>query len=188
MTKRKSFRRVSVLGLALLLIVFSLVGCARRNSVSLRIVSAYSGKGVGNATLTFTGSSGSESLSSDATGMVSGRVEADRIQMTVEAAGYQNGFVQVADLTQLPSTVQLTPLFLGAGTVTSAGQPIAGASVTVWNTTTTTRADGTFTFEGLAEGTYAGRVTKQGFADATFNLAVGKSAKPVKVALEEGQL
>jgi hypothetical protein len=120
--------------------------------------------------------------------MVSGRVEADRIQLIVEATGYQKAFIQVVDLTQLPTTVQLAPLFLGAGTVTSGGQPIAGASVTVWNTTTATSSDGTFTFEGLAEGTYAGRVTKQGFADATFNLVVGKDAKAIKVTLQEGQL
>ncbi|MBA4364608.1 MAG: hypothetical protein C0398_01200 [Coprothermobacter sp.] len=176
------------LGLALLLVMFSLAGCARRNVVSLRIVSAYSGKGVANATLTFTGSGGSESLGSDATGTVLGRVQADRIQLSVEAAGYQKAFIQVADLTQLPTTVQLAPLFLGAGTVTSGGQPIAGASVTVWNTTTATGSDGTFTFEGLAEGTYVGRVTKQGFADATFDLVVGKNTKAVKVTLQEGQL
>src|SRR5450756_501687 len=176
------------LGLALLLVIFSLAGCARRGAVSLRIVSAYSGKGVANATLTFTSSSGSETLSSDATGTVSGQVQADRTQMGVEATGYQNAFIQVADLTKLPTTVQLTPLFLGVGTVTSGGQPIAGASVTVWNTTTTTEPDGTFTFEGLAEGTYAGRATKQGFADATFDLVVGKNAKAVKVTLQEGQL
>jgi len=188
MMKRTAFHRVMALGLALLLVIFSLAGCARRNAVSLRIVSAHSGKGVANAALTFTGFSGSESLSSDATGMVSGRVEADRIQLSVEATGYQKAFIQVVDLTQLPTTVQLAPLFLGAGTVTSGGQPIAGASVTVWNTTTATRSDGTFTFEGLAEGTYAGRVTKQGFADATFNLVVGKDAKAIKVTLQEGQL
>ena len=188
MTKRMTFRRALTLGLALLLVVFSLAGCARRNAVSLRIVSTYSGKGVANAALTFTGASGSESLTSDATGTASGQVQADRVQLSVEAAGYQKAFLQVADLTQLPATVQLAPLFLGAGTVTSGGQPIAGASVTVWNTTTTTKADGTFTFEGLAEGTYAGRVTKQGFADATFNLVVGKGAKPVKITLAEGQL
>ena len=188
MVKRTTFRRGLALGLALLLVMFSLAGCARRNPVSLRIVSAYSGKGVANAALTFTGSSGSESLGSDATGTVSGQVEADRTQMSVEATGYQKAFIQVVDLTQLPTTVQLAPLFLGAGTVTSGGQPIAGASVTVWNTTTATGSDGTFTFEGLAEGTYAGRVTKQGFADATFDLVVGKNAKAIKVTLQEGQL
>ena len=188
MMKRTTFHRALALGLTLLLVMFSLAGCARRNAVSLRIVSAYSGKGVANATLTFTGSSGSESLGSDATGTVSGQVQADRIQMSVEATGYQKAFIQVADLTQLPTTVQLAPLFLGAGTVTSGGQPIAGASVTVWNTTAATGSDGTFTFEGLAEGTYAGRVTKQGFADATFNLIIGKNAKAVKVTLQEGQL
>jgi hypothetical protein len=188
MMKRTTFHRALALGLALLLVMFSLAGCARRNAVSLRIVSDYSGKGIANATLTFTGSSGSESLRSDATGTVSGQIEADRTQMSVEATGYQKAFVQVADLTQLPTAVQLTPLFLGAGTVTSGGQPIAGASVTVWNTTTTTGSDGTFTFEGLAEGTYAGRVTKQGFADATFDLVIGKNAKEVKVTLQEGQL
>lgn len=188
MMKRTTFHRVLALGLALLLVIFSLAGCARRNAVSLRIVSGYSGKGVANATLTFTSSSGSETLSSDATGTVSGQVEADRTQMGVEATGYQKAFIQVADLTQLPTTVQLAPLFLGAGTVISGGQPIVGASVTVWNTTTTTGPDGTFTFEGLAEGTYAGRVTKQGFADATFDLVIGKNAKAVKVTLQEGQL
>src|SRR5659263_146280 len=145
------------LALALLLVVFSLAGCAHPDAVSLRILSAYSGKGVANATLTFTGSSGSETLSSDATGTVSGQVEADRTQMGVEATGYQKAFMQVTDLTKLPATVQLTPLFLGVGTVKSGGQPVVGASVTVWNTTTTTGSDGTFTFEGLAEGTYAGR-------------------------------
>ena len=176
------------LGLALLLVIFSLAGCARRSAVSLRIVSAYSGKGVANATLTFTGSSGSETLSSDATGTVSGQVEADRTQMGVEATGYQKAFMQVTDLTKLPATVQLTPLFLGVGTVKSGGQPVVGASVTVWNTTTTTGTDGTFTFEGLAEGTYAGRVTKQGFADATFDLVIAKNAKAVNVTLQEGQL
>jgi hypothetical protein len=176
------------LSLAVLLFMLSLTGCARRSVVSLRIVSAYSGKGVANAALTFTGSSGSESLGSDVTGTVLGRVQADRIQLSVEATGYQKAFIQVTDLTQLPTTVKLAPLFLGAGTVTSGGQPIAGASVTVWNTTTATGSDGTFTFEGLAEGTYAGRVTKQGFADATFELIVGKTVKAVKVALQEGQL
>jgi len=102
MMKRTAFHRVMALGLALLLVIFSLAGCARRNAVSLRIVSAHSGKGVANAALTFTGFSGSESLSSDATGMVSGRVEADRIQLSVEATGYQKAFIQVMDLTQLP--------------------------------------------------------------------------------------
>jgi len=140
------------LGLALLLVIFSLAGCARRSAVSLRIVSVYSGKGVANATLTFTGSSGSETLSSDATGTVSGQVEADRTQMGVEATGYQKAFMQVTDLTKLPATVQLTPLFLGVGTVKSGGQPVVGASVTVWNTTTTTGSDGTFTFEGSQKG------------------------------------
>src|SRR5450830_514227 len=200
MMKRTTFHRAEAhlalnqrarglaLGLALLLVVFSLAGCARRDAVSLRIVSAYSGKGVANATLTFTGSSGSETLSSDATGTVSGQVEADRTQMGVEATGYQKAFMQVTDLTKLPPTVQLTPLFLGVGTVKSGGQPVVGASVTVWNTTTTTGSDGTFTFEGLAEGTYAGRATKQGFADATFDLVIGKNAKAVKVTLQEGQL
>jgi hypothetical protein len=188
MMKRTTFHQALTLGLALMLVIFSLTGCARRNAVSLRIVSAYSGKGVANATLTFTGSSGSEFLGSDATGTVSGRVQADRIQMSVDATGYQRAFIQVADLTQLPTTVQLTPLFLGSGTVTSGGQPVAGASVTVWNTTTATGLDGTFTFEGIAEGTYAGRVTKQGFADATFDLIIGKNAKAVKVTLQEGQL
>ena len=176
------------LSLVLLLVAFSLAGCARRNTVSLRIVSAYSGKGVPNATLIFTGSSGSESISSDATGTVSGQVQADRTQVGVEAIGYQKAFVQVADLTQLPTTVQLAPLFLGVGTVTSGGQPVSGASVTVWNTTTTTGSAGTFTFEGLAEGTYVGRVMKQGYADATFDLIVGKGAKAAKVVLQEGQL
>ena len=108
--------------------------------------------------------------------------------MGVEATGYQKAFMQVTDLTKLPATVQLTPLFLGVGTVKSGGQPVVGASVTVWNTTTTTGADGTFTFEGLAEGTYAGRVTKQGFADATFDLVIVKNAKAVNVTLQEGQL
>jgi hypothetical protein len=188
MMKRMTFHRVLALGLALLLVVFSLAGCAHRDAVSLRILSAYSGKGVANATLTFTGSSGSETLSSDATGTVSGQVEADRTQLGVEATGYQKAFTQVTDLTKLPATVQLTPLFLGVGTVTSGGQPVAGASVTVWNTTATTGTDGTFAFEGLAEGTYAGRVTKQGFADATFDLVIGKNAKAVNVTLQEGQL
>lgn len=188
MTKRMIFHRALGLGLALLLMVLWLAGCATRNPVSLRIVSAYSGKGIANATLTFTGSTGSESLASDATGTVSGRVQADRTQLTVEATGYQQALIQVANLTQLPTTVQLAPLFLGAGTVTSGGQPIAGASVIVWNMTTTTGPNGTFTFEGLAEGTYAGRITKRGFADATFNLVVGKNAKAVKVTLQEGQL
>jgi hypothetical protein len=184
---RKSPRGLA-LGLALLLVVFSLAGCAHRDAVSLRILSAYSGKGVANATLTFTGSSGSETLSSDATGTASGQILADRTQLGVEAAGYQKVFLQVADLTKLPTTVQMTPLFLGTGTVTSGGRPVAGASVTVWNTTTTTGTDGTFAFEGLADGTYAGRITKQGFADATFDLVIGKNAKAVKVTLQEGQL
>jgi hypothetical protein len=200
MMKRKTFHRGEAplaweksarglaLSLAVLLAMFSVTGCARRNVVSLRIESAYSGKGVANAALTFTGSSGSESLGSDETGNVLGRVQADRIQLSVEATGYQTAFIQVTDLAQLPTTVKLAPLFLGAGTVTSGGQPIAGASVTVWNTTTATGLDGTFTFEGLAEGTYAGRVTKQGFADATFELVVGKTVKAVKVALQERQL
>ena len=85
MMKRTTFHRAEAhlalnqrarglaLGLALLLVIFSLAGCARRNAVSLRIVSAYSGKGVANATLTFTSSSGSETLSSDATGTVRDR-------------------------------------------------------------------------------------------------------------------
>ena len=188
MMKRMTFHRVLALGLALLLVVFSLAGCAHRDAVSLRILSAYSGKGVANATLTFTGSSGSETLSSDATGTASGQILADRTQLGVEAAGYQKVFLQVADLTKLPTTVQMTPLFLGTGTVTSGGRPVAGASVTVWNTTTTTGTDGTFAFEGLADGTYAGRITKQGFADATFDLVIGKNAKAVKVTLQEGQL
>jgi len=188
MINRTSLHRAFALGLALLLVVFALGGCARRNTVSLRIVSAYSGKGVPGATLIFTGSSGSESLSSDATGTVSGKVQADRTQVDVEAIGYQKAFVQVADLTQLPATVQLSPLFLGAGTVTSGGQPVSGASVNVWNTTTTTGSTGTFTFEGLAEGTYVGRVMKQGYADATFDLIVGKDAKAARIVLQEGQL
>src|ERR1035437_7134055 len=97
MMKRMTFHRVLALGLALLLVVFSLAGCAHRDAVSLRILSAYSGKGVANATLTFTGSSGSETLSSDATGTVSGQVEADRTQLGVEATGYQKAFTQVTE-------------------------------------------------------------------------------------------
>lgn len=183
----KSVRGLA-LGLALLLVVFSLTGCARHNSVSFRIISAYSGKGISNAILTFTGISGSESLSSDSTGVVSGQIQIDRTQVNVEAVGYQKVVLQVADLAQLPTTVQMTPLFLGAGTVTFGGQAVAGASVTVWDITTTTGSDGTFAFEGLAEGTYTGRVAKRGFADATFSLVVGKNAKTVTVTLQEGQL
>ena len=188
MMKRMTFHGALALGLALLLVTFYFAGCARSNAVSLRIVSAHSGRSVANAKLTFTGSSGSKILSSDATGTVSGQVQADRTQLNVEATGYQKAFIQVTDLMHLPTTVQLSPLFLGAGMVTSGGQPIVGASVTVWNTTTVTGSGGTFTFEGLAEGTYAGRVTKQGFADATFDLVVGKQAKAVKVTLLEGKL
>ncbi len=188
MMKRNITRRALALGLTLLLVVTMLAGCARRSAVSLRVVSAYSGKGISGAALTFTGEAGSESLGADATGAVSGQVQADLTQVTVEAPGYQQQFLQVEDLSQLPATVKLTPQYLGTGTVTSDGQPVSGASVVVWNTTVTTGTDGTFTFEGLAEGTYTGRVTKQGFADATFDLVVGKGTKPVKVVLQEGQL
>jgi hypothetical protein len=188
MMKRNITRRALALGLTLLLVVAALAGCARRSAVSLRVVSAYSGKGISGAALTFAGGTGSESLRSDATGAVSGQIQADLTQLTVEASGYQKVFLQVGDLSQLPSSVKLTPLYLGTGTVTCAGQPVAGASVTVWNMMVTTGNGGTFTFEGLADGTYTGRVTRQGFADATFDLVIGKGTKPVKVVLQEGQL
>ncbi len=188
MMKRIVMRRAAALGLALLFVVTALAGCARRSAVSLMIVSSYSGGGISGAVLTFAGGTGAESLSSDAAGVASGQVQADRTQLTVEAAGYQKAFLQVGELAQLPDTVKLTPLYLGTGIVLSDGEPVAGASVNVWNTTVTTGTDGSFTFEGLKEGTYTGRVTKQGFADATFNLVIGKGTKPVNVALQEGQL
>lgn len=188
MMKRITARRALALGLTLLLVITALSGCARRTAVSLRIVSSYSGKGIAGAALTFSGGTGSESLGSDATGAVTGQVQADLTQLTVEAQGYQKVFLQVEDLAQLPALVKMTPMYLGTGIVTSDGQAVGGASVTVWNTTVTTATDGTFTFEGLKEGTYTGRVTKQGFADATFDLVIGKGTKPVKVMLQEGQL
>ncbi|MHB8071159.1 MAG: carboxypeptidase regulatory-like domain-containing protein [Candidatus Cryosericum sp.] len=188
MMKRNTTRRALALGLALLLVVTAITGCARRTAVSLRVISSYSGKGISGAALTFAGSTVSQSLGSDTTGAVAGQIQADLTQLTVEAPGYQKVFLQVGDLSQLPSTVKLTPQYLGTGAVTSDGQAVAGASVTVWNTTVTTGTDGTFTFEGLAEGTYTGRVTKQGFADATFDLVIGNTEKPVKVVLQEGQL
>ncbi len=188
MMKRVFRRRVLALGIALLVVATGQSGCVRRVSVSFRVVSSYSGKGVSGATVTFDNSGDSQMLSSDATGTVSGQVQADRIQLSVEATGYQTTFLQVADLAELPPSIQVAPLFLGAGTVISGGQPVAGATVTVWNIAVMTGSDGSFAFEGLAEGTYAGRVTKQGYADATFDLVVGKGANPVRVVLEEGQL
>jgi len=188
MMKRNSARRALVLGLTLLLVITALAGCARRTPISLRVISAYSGKAIAGAELTFSGGTGSQSLGSDATGAAAGQVQADLTQLTVEAPGYQKVFLQVEELAQLPSIVKMTPAYLATGTVTSDGQAIAGASVTVWNTTVTTGTNGAFMFEGLNEGTYTGRVTKQGFADATFDLVVGKGTKPVKIVLQEGQL
>lgn len=188
MIKRSMVRQVLALGIALLVVGMGLSGCARRVSVSLQIVSSYSGKGVPGATVTFGGSGNAQVLTSDGTGMASGMVQADRLQLSVEATGYQKAFLQVTDLAELPPSISVVPLFLGAGTVTCGGLPVAGATVTVWNTAVTTGADGSFTMEGLAEGTYVGRVTKQGYADATFSLVVGKGAKPAKITLKEGQL
>ena len=188
MVNRAGMRRALIIGIVLLLVGVELSGCARRVSVSLRIVSTYSGKGVAGASVTFSNSGDAQVLSSDTSGTVSGLVQADRTQLTVDVPGYQKAFLQVSDLTALPPSIRVEPLFLGTGTVTSGGQPVGGATVNVWNNTTTTSSDGSFVFEGLAEGTYVGRVTKQGYADATFNLIVGKGAKPAKVVLEEGQL
>jgi len=66
MIKRSMVRQVLALGIALLVVGMGLSGCARRVSVSFRIVSSYSGKGVSGATVTF-GSSG-DSQSSLLTG------------------------------------------------------------------------------------------------------------------------
>lgn len=188
MVNRAGMRRALIVGIAVLLAMAGMSGCARRVSVSLRIVSSYSGKGVPAASVTFDNSGDSQVLSSDASGTVSGLVQADRTQLTVEASGYQKAFLQVSDLAALPPSIQVAPLFLGSGTVTSGGQPVAGATVTVWNITATTGSNGSFAFEGLAEGTYVGRVTKQGYADGTFSLVVGAGAKPARIVLEEGQL
>ncbi len=167
------------LGLALLLAAFSLPGCSRRNAVSLRVVSEYSGRGVANAALTFTGSSGSESLASDATGTVVGTSPgrpdtAERGSCRIPESVRPGGRSHPAARDHF--VVPTLPWSRDGGVCRPAH---IWSPVTVWNTTTTTRADGTFTFEGLAEGTYAGRVTKQGFADATFSLVVGEGAKAV---------
>lgn len=188
MTKNVSVRRGLALALVLVLLAAGLSGCARRVSVSLLLVSSYSGKGVPGASVTFKNSGDSQVLTSDATGLVKGQVQADRTQLTAVATGYQDAFLQVADLSDLPASLKMVPLFLGTGTVTSGGLPVAGATVTIWNTVVSTGPDGSFVVEGLAPGTYAGRVTKQGYADATFDLVIGKGAKPATVVLEEGQL
>lgn len=188
MTRSHTLRRALALGIILMLAVAALPGCVRQSSVSLRIISARSGTGISGATLTFSGADGTNTLTADKSGAVSGKVASDRTQVTAEAAGYQKASLSVSDFSQLPATVKLTPLFLAKGVVTSGGQPIAGASVTIWNTTVTTGSDGSFSFEGLAAGSYTGRVTKQGFADATFEATVGASTAPVRVVLQEGQL
>jgi hypothetical protein len=180
--------RAIALCLVLLAVVSFVAGCARQVPVSLSVLSSYSGRGIPDATVTFTGPSGSQTVVTDSSGRATARIQQDRVQVSVTASGYQKAFLQAADLTQLPASIRLDPLYLGAGTVTSAGQPVAGATVSVWNTTTTTGQDGSFVVEGFAEGTYAGRVTKQGFADATFQLVIGKETKPVEVVLQEGQL
>jgi len=180
--------RVIALCLVLVAVLSFVAGCARQVPVSLSVLSSYSGKGIAGATVTFTGPSGSQTVVTDSSGRAAARILQDRVQVGVTASGYQKAFLQTADLTQLPASIKLDPLYLGAGTVTSGGQPVAEATVSVWNATTTTAQDGSFVVEGFAEGTYAGRVTKQGFADATFQLVIGKGAKPVQVVLQEGQL
>ena len=188
MTRTPVLHRTIAFCLVLLAVVSLVSGCARQVPVSLSVLSSYSGKGIPNAAVTFTGPSGSQTVATDSSGRAAARIQQDRVQVAVTASGYQKAFLQTADLTQLPASIKLDPLYLGAGTVTSGGRPVVGATVSVWNVTTTTGQDGTFVVEGFAEGTYAGRVTKQGFADATFQLVVGKGAKPVQVVLQEGQL
>ncbi len=177
--------RALALGMIVMLTVAALAGCARQSSVSVQVVSARSGAGIPGATMTFGG--GSDVLTADSKGAVTGKVAASETQVTVEAAGYQKASLTVADPAQLPTTVKLTPSFLITGVVSTAGQPVAGATVTIWNKTVTTAADGSFALEGLASGSYTGRVSKQGFADATFEVASGSTA-PVQVTLQEGQL
>lgn len=187
MKNRNIFCRALALGLAVLLAMVS-AGCTRRAQVSLKVLSSYSGRSIEEATLTFDGEGTTASLRTDQAGMASGLVPADTVRLTVEATGYEASVLDVKKLSDLPTAIEMKPLYLGRGTVTSEGQPVTGAAVTVWNRMTQTGTDGTFTVEGLATGTYAGRVSKQGFADATFNLVVGPNAKPISIVLQEGQL
>ncbi len=187
MKNRNIFCRGLALGLAVLLVVIP-AGCTRRAQVSLKVLSSYSGGSIEEATLTFDSGDTTTSLHTDQTGMASGFVPVDTVRLTVEATGYETSVLDVKKLSDLPTAIEMKPLYLGMGTVTSEGQPVAGAAVAVWNRTTETGTDGTFTVEGLATGTYAGRVSKQGFADATFSLVVGPDAEPVSIVLQEGQL
>lgn len=187
MKNRNIFCRGLALGLAVLLVVIP-AGCTRRAQVSLKVLSSYSGGSIEEATLTFDSGDTTASLHTDQTGMASGFVPVDTVRLTVEATGYETSVLDVKKLSDLPTAIEMKPLYLGMGTVTSEGQPVAGAAVAVWNRTTETGTDGTFTVEGLATGTYAGRVSKQGFADATFSLVVGPDAEPVSIVLQEGQL
>ena len=187
MKNRNIFCRGLALGLAVLLVVIP-AGCTRRAQVSLKVLSSYSGGSIEEATLTFDSGDTTTSLHTDQTGMASGFVPVDTVRLTVEATGYETSVLDVKKLSDLPTAIEMKPLYLGMGTVISEGQPVAGAAVAVWNRTTETGTDGTFTVEGLATGTYAGRVSKQGFADATFSLVVGPDAEPVSIVLQEGQL
>lgn len=188
MVQQASKSRALTLCLIVAVCLAALTGCTPRTAVSLQVLSARSGGSIATATATFTGTSGTTVLEAGTAGVIAGQVEVDRTQLTVEATGYKAVSLSVDDLQRLPPTVSLTPLFLGTGIVTAGGQPLAGATVTVWNLVVTTGSDGSFSIEGLAEGSYTGRVTRPGFADATFEMKVGSTAPSVQIALQEGKL
>jgi hypothetical protein len=188
MVQQASKSRALTLCLIVAVCLAALTGCTPRTAVSLQVLSARSGGSIATATATFTGTSGTTVLEAGTAGVIAGQVEVDRTQLTVEATGYKAVSLSVDDLQRLPPTVTLAPLFLGTGMVTAGGQPLAGATVTVWNLVVTTGSDGSFAIEGLAEGSYTGRVTRPGFADATFEMKVGSTAPSVQIALQEGKL
>ncbi|GAA1877931.1 carboxypeptidase regulatory-like domain-containing protein [Asanoa iriomotensis] len=110
--------------------------------------------------------------------------------VSASAFGYQTESATATITEDASTTVNLTleaaPSHRVSGTVTSAGAPVGGATVTIASQIepVTTGADGTFTFPSVPEGTYELAVTA-GSCNAPFSRQVvvdGDEAVPVALA------
>jgi hypothetical protein len=158
----------------------SAIETARPTGVLQGTVSATNGSPIADARVTATRDGTQQLTFTDGAGQYAMSLPVGKYTVTVNAFGFNTGTASGVSVVPSRPTLQnfaLTPLpaHRVSGTVRAAGQPLAGATVTIVDTPlppATSDATGHYSIDGVPEGNYQVTVFAGCFNDATASLTV----------------